>query len=125
LGILEHIRNKVPVIAHPEALSLKFVVKKRLKKAGITFQVSELEKSSGILTLKREPTSIVPGVLVSGEIERDSPFEEVKGFKTMKEGKLVDDYMPDDQGQGACNHYWLCSRWIDQYGQAGAEDDGF
>lgn len=97
LGILEHIRNKVPVVAHPEALSLKFVVKKRLKKAGITFQVSELKKSSGILTLKRGPTSIAPGVLVSGEIERASPFEEVKRFKTMKEGKLVDDYMPDDQ----------------------------
>ena len=98
LGVLKHIGKRVPVIAHPEALEPKFARrKKRLKKAGIPFQVSELEKSSGILTLKRGPTSIAPGVLVSGEIERASPFEEVKRFKTMKEGKLVDDYMPDDQ----------------------------
>ncbi|MDI6643248.1 MAG: MBL fold metallo-hydrolase [Candidatus Hodarchaeaceae archaeon] len=85
-------------MAHLEALEPKFAGrKKRLKKAGIPFQVSELEKSSGILTLKRGPTSTAPGVLVSGEIERASPLEEVKGFKTMKRGKLVDDYMSDDQ----------------------------
>ena len=98
LGVLKHIGKKVPVIAHPEALEPKFAArKKRLKKAGIPFRVSELERSSGILTLKRGPTSIAPGVLVSGEIERASPLEEVKGFKTMKRGKLVEDYMPDDQ----------------------------
>jgi len=98
LGILKHIGRKVLVMAHPGALEPKFVArKKRFKKAGIPFQVSELGKSNSILTLKRGPASIAPGVWVSGEIERVSPLEEVKGFKTMRRGKLVDDYMPDDQ----------------------------
>ncbi|MDI6819611.1 MAG: MBL fold metallo-hydrolase [Candidatus Hodarchaeaceae archaeon] len=98
LGVLKHIGKKVPVIAHPEALEPKFARrKKRLKKAGIPFQVSELQRSSGILTLKRGSTSVAPGVWVSGEIKRVSPFEEVKGFKVMRRGKLVEDYMPDDQ----------------------------
>ncbi len=98
LGVLKHIGKKVPVIAHPEALEPKFAVrKKRLKKAGIPFQVSGLEKSNGILTLKRGPTSKAPGIWVSGEIKRASPFEKVKGFKTVRRGKLVKDYMPDDQ----------------------------
>ena len=98
LGVLKYIGKKVPVIAHPDALEPKFAVrKKRLKKAGIPFQVSELGKSSGILTLKRGPTSKAPGIWVSGEIKRASPFEKVKGFKTVRRGKLVKDYMPDDQ----------------------------
>ena len=98
LGVLKHIGKKVPVMAHPEALEPKFAArKKRLKKAGIPFQVSELKKSSGILTLKRGPTSKAPGIWVSGEIKRASPFEKVKGFKTVRRSKLVKDYMSDDQ----------------------------
>lgn len=98
LGVLKLIGKKVPVIAHPGAPEPKFALrKKRLKRVGIPFQVSELEKSNGILNLNREPTSIAPGVWVSGEIERASPFEKVEGFKTVKGGKLVKDYMPDDQ----------------------------
>ena len=98
LGVLKHIGKKVPVIAHPEALLPKFAArKKRLKKAGIPFQVSELEKSSCTLSLKRAPTSLAPGIWVSGEIKRANPFEKVKGFKTMRRGKLVEDYMQDDQ----------------------------
>lgn len=98
LGILKHIGKKVPVVAHPRALEPKFAPrKKRLKKAGIPFQVSELERSSGTLSLKLGPTSIAPGVWVSGEIKRASPFEKVKGFKTVKRGKLVEDHMQDDQ----------------------------
>ena len=98
LGVLKHIDKKVPVIFHPESLKSKFVSKKRrLKKAGIPFKVSELERSSGALNSNRGPTSIMPGVWVSGEIKRVSPFEKVKGFKIREGGKLVDDYMPDDQ----------------------------
>jgi len=97
LSILKYIGKKVPVIAHPEALEPKFVVKKtRLKKIGMPFQVSELEKS-GRLSLKRGPTSIAPGVWVSGKIKRASTFEKVKGFKTKRDGKIVNDCLLDDQ----------------------------
>jgi 7,8-dihydropterin-6-yl-methyl-4-(beta-D-ribofuranosyl)aminobenzene 5'-phosphate synthase len=98
LGILKYIGKKVPVIAHPNALEPKLVLKKkRLKKAGIPFQVSELEKSNGILSLKRGPTSLLPGIWVSGEIKRVTPFEKVEGFKTIKGSRVVNDQMPDDQ----------------------------
>jgi 7,8-dihydropterin-6-yl-methyl-4-(beta-D-ribofuranosyl)aminobenzene 5'-phosphate synthase len=98
LGILKHIDKKVPVILHPEALKSKLVMKKKkLKKAGIPFKVSELERSSGALTPNLGPTSVMPGVWVSGEIKRATPFERVKGFKTIKERRVVNDYMPDDQ----------------------------
>jgi len=98
LGILEYIYKKVPVIFHPEALKPKFVLKKkRFKKAGIPFRVSELEKSNGILSLKRGPTFLLPGVWVSGEIKRVTPFERVNGFKTIKGRRVVNDHMPDDQ----------------------------
>jgi 7,8-dihydropterin-6-yl-methyl-4-(beta-D-ribofuranosyl)aminobenzene 5'-phosphate synthase len=98
LGILKNIDKKVLVLAHPNALEPKLVLKqKHLKKAGIPFQVSELEKSDATLSLKRGPTSLSPGVLVSGEIKRVTAFERVKGFKTIKGRKVVNDRMPDDQ----------------------------
>jgi 7,8-dihydropterin-6-yl-methyl-4-(beta-D-ribofuranosyl)aminobenzene 5'-phosphate synthase len=98
LGILKHIDKKISVIAHPNALEPKLVLRqKRLKKAGIPFQVSELEKSNGILSLKRNSTFLLPGVWVSGEIKRVTPFERVKGFKTIKGRRVVNDQMPDDQ----------------------------
>jgi 7,8-dihydropterin-6-yl-methyl-4-(beta-D-ribofuranosyl)aminobenzene 5'-phosphate synthase len=98
LGILKYIDEKVPVIFHPKALKPKFVSKKRrLKKAGIPFKVFELERSSGVLNPNRGPTSIMPGVCVSGEIKRVSLLEKVKGFKTLEESKLIEDHMLDDQ----------------------------
>lgn len=34
---------------------------------------------------------------MSGKIKRANSFEKIKGFKTVRRGKLVKDYMPDDQ----------------------------
>ena len=98
LGVLKYIDKKVPVILHPEALEPKFVVKKkRLKKVGVPFPISELGESRCVLSLNRWPSSIMPGVWVSGEIKRISPFEKVKGFKVRYGGKLLRDNMLDDQ----------------------------
>ena len=97
LGVLKYIDKKVPVILHPEALELKFVVKKRLKKVGVPFPISELGGSRCVLSLNRWPSSIMPGVWVSGEIKRISPFEKVKGFKVRYGGKLLRDNLLDDQ----------------------------
>ncbi len=98
LGVLKYIGRALPVILHPEALKPKFSVKKkRLKKTGIPFRISELQESKGVLNLSRGPSSISPGVWVSGEIKRVSPYDGVKGFKVKEDGKIVEDLMLDDQ----------------------------
>ncbi len=98
LGILRHIGKTTPVIAHPNALEQKFTFRRRrLKKIGIPFEASEIERSNGMLSLSRDPRRLSPETWLSGEIERVVPFEEVKGFKARRQGKLVDDQIPDDQ----------------------------
>jgi 7,8-dihydropterin-6-yl-methyl-4-(beta-D-ribofuranosyl)aminobenzene 5'-phosphate synthase len=98
LGFLNFVETKVPIILHPDALKPKFLVKKRgLKKIGFPFREMELEEAGGVLALRRDPFSPLPGVLVSGEIRREVPFEVVKGFRTMEGGRLVKDEMLDDQ----------------------------
>jgi 7,8-dihydropterin-6-yl-methyl-4-(beta-D-ribofuranosyl)aminobenzene 5'-phosphate synthase len=98
LGVIKYIDKEVPVILHPEALKPKFVTKKKkLKKVGIPFLISELQKSNGILNLSKGPSSIVPGVWTSGEIRRFSQLERVKSFKVKEGGKIIEDQMLDDQ----------------------------
>lgn len=97
LGILKDVGKKMRIIAHPECFNVKFVVRKRLKRAGAPFRLSELKKAGGILIVNQKSSTIAPGVFVSGEIERTTGFEDVKGFKTVRKRELVDDLMPDDQ----------------------------
>ena len=97
LGVLKDAGKKMRIIAHPESFGAKFVVRKRLKRAGVPFRLSELKEAGGIPILTRKSSPIVPGVFVSGEIERTTEFEDVKGFKTVRKHELVDDLMPDDQ----------------------------
>lgn len=93
-----HINKAVPIMAHPSAFEQKFASKRRgLKKVGVPFGPSEIERSNGMLSLSRDPKRLSPGTWVSGEIERVVPFEEVKGFKAGRRGKLVDDQVLDDQ----------------------------
>jgi 7,8-dihydropterin-6-yl-methyl-4-(beta-D-ribofuranosyl)aminobenzene 5'-phosphate synthase len=97
LGVLKDAGKKMRIIAHPECFRTKLVVKKRLKRAGVPFRLSEVKEAGGISILTQKSSTIVPGVFVSGEIERTTEFEGVKGFKTVRKHRLVNDYMPDDQ----------------------------
>ncbi|MGC8816243.1 MAG: MBL fold metallo-hydrolase [Candidatus Hadarchaeum sp.] len=98
LGVLKFINKKLPIILHPEALEPKFVLKKKKpKKIGMPCTAAELESAGGILIRNKKPYQLVPGVWVSGEIKRTNRLEQVKGFRTKREGRLVKDNLPDDQ----------------------------
>lgn len=97
VGILKHLGEKVLVIAHPKVFDVKLKLEPNLKYIGIPFKLAELEAYGGVVLLARNPVTIVRGVVTSGEIERNTPYEKVKGFWTIDGENFREDTMPDDQ----------------------------
>jgi 7,8-dihydropterin-6-yl-methyl-4-(beta-D-ribofuranosyl)aminobenzene 5'-phosphate synthase len=89
--------HPTPVIAHPQIFHPKLMLKPKLRYVGPHFDESALKANGGIPVLSRGPVKIMDGVVTSGEIARETPFEEVSGFWTLKDGMLVEDLMLDDQ----------------------------
>lgn len=97
IGILEHIGKKIPVIAHPKAFGVKLKLEPNLKYIGSPFKPIEVEASDGVILLARNPVTIMEGIMTSGEIERNTPYEKVRGFWTIDGENFKEDTMPDDQ----------------------------
>lgn len=97
LGILKQIDKEVPVIAHPKVFGLKLKLDPSLKYIGSPFKASEVEASGGVVLLARNPVTIAKGVVTSGEIERGTTYEKVRGFLTIEGETFKEDLMPDDQ----------------------------
>lgn len=97
VGILKHIKKRVPVIAHPQIFDAKLKIRPTLKCIGAPFKPSEVEASGGVMLLARNPVTIAKGVMTSGEIERSTPFEKVEEFWTIGGEKFKEDTILDDQ----------------------------
>jgi len=102
-GIAEVLRKigkkDVQVIAHPSIFRLHFVTLPYPRHVGIMSSDSktEIEKAGGSLHLTKDPFVIMPGIMTTGEVKRQSDFEEVRiELKTMENGMVVDDLMLDD-----------------------------
>ena len=76
-GILEAIKQPLPVIAHPEIFRPCFEINPDgIRQIGIVGQSREdLEQKGAIFTLTQIPLNIMTGVTTSGEIERVTSFE--------------------------------------------------
>ncbi|RKX83593.1 MAG: MBL fold metallo-hydrolase [Spirochaetes bacterium] len=98
--ILKHIGKKnIPVVSHPDLFRLNFVTDPYLRHVGVGDQDSreKIEAAGGILFLTRSPLQLFPGLFTTGEVPRKNDFEEVGiDLKTIKDGKVIDDQMPDD-----------------------------
>jgi len=97
IEILKRINRQVPVVAHPRAFNPKFAYKPGLKSIGAEFDQSLVIDAGGVLVLARNPVKMADGAMMSGEIPRQTPFEKVKGFWTIKDGCFVADHIIDDQ----------------------------
>jgi len=94
--VLKKIGKKTPVIGHPAILNPKYVAKK-FRPIGLPFKPSEIEAVGGELLLTKNPVKIAENIWSTGEIERITEFEKVKGFLTVENGILKEDLIPDDQ----------------------------
>jgi len=92
-------RKDIQVVAHRDIFRLNFVTEPYLRHVGIMPGDSreEIEKAGGSLLLTKDPVKLMSGITTTGEVKRQTDFEEVGiALKTIDGGEVVDDRMLDD-----------------------------
>jgi len=92
-------RRDIQVIAHRDIFRLNFVTEPYPRHVGIMPGDSreEIEKAGGSLLLTKDPVKLMSGITTTGEVKRQTDFEEVGiALKTIQSGEVVDDQMLDD-----------------------------
>jgi len=92
-------KKDTEVIAHPSIFRLHFITQPYPRHVGIMQGDSkaEVEKAGGRLSLTKDPFVIMPGIITTGEVKRQTNFEKVRVvLKTIENGMVVDDLMLDD-----------------------------
>jgi 7,8-dihydropterin-6-yl-methyl-4-(beta-D-ribofuranosyl)aminobenzene 5'-phosphate synthase len=97
LRALAETESPTLVLAHPNAFKPKLKLKPTLTSIGSPFTVADIKAAGGVSVLSKSPLPVADGVSTSGEIDRGTPFEEVMGFWTVEDDRLVKDLMLDDQ----------------------------
>ena len=92
-------RKDIQVIAHRDIFRLNFVTEPYLRHVGIMPGDSreEIERAGGSLLLTKDPVKLMSGITTTGEVKRQTDFEQVGiALKTIEGGEVVDDQMLDD-----------------------------
>ena len=92
-------KRELPVIAHPDVFRTHFVVQPYLRHVGVMQGDSgeEIEEAGGRLYLTKDPLEMMPGIMTTGEVKRQTDFEEVGiELKTIENGRIRADPMLDD-----------------------------
>jgi 7,8-dihydropterin-6-yl-methyl-4-(beta-D-ribofuranosyl)aminobenzene 5'-phosphate synthase len=92
-------RRNIQVIAHRDIFRLNFITEPYPRHVGIMPGDSreEIEKAGGSLLLTKDPVKLMSGITTTGEVKRQTDFEEVGiALKTIEGGEVVDDQMLDD-----------------------------
>jgi 7,8-dihydropterin-6-yl-methyl-4-(beta-D-ribofuranosyl)aminobenzene 5'-phosphate synthase len=98
-------KQGVPVVAHPSSFRPHFVTAPCLRHVGMmpSDSRSKIEEAGGLLLLTRDPLQLMPGLSTTGEVRRQTDFEEVGiPLKTVVEERVVGDTMLDDISVVAC-----------------------
>jgi 7,8-dihydropterin-6-yl-methyl-4-(beta-D-ribofuranosyl)aminobenzene 5'-phosphate synthase len=96
LEALKRMKKRVPVVGHPTVFEPKLSLKPHLRFIGAPFIASKVESAGGIPLLAADPVKIADGITTTGEVPRTTAFEKVRGFWTIKNGRLIEDKMLDD-----------------------------
>jgi 7,8-dihydropterin-6-yl-methyl-4-(beta-D-ribofuranosyl)aminobenzene 5'-phosphate synthase len=100
VAVLKAVGKKgLPVVAHPDTFRLHFVKDPYLRHVGLMPEDSrpKIEKAGGLLFLTTDPFPFLPGLITTGEVRRQTDFEEVGiPLFTLVDGRLVQDRMMDD-----------------------------
>ncbi|MBN2801744.1 MAG: MBL fold metallo-hydrolase [Deltaproteobacteria bacterium] len=75
---LEH-TGPVNVIGHPDIFNRKFSTNHQAPDDDISmpFTKNEYEKMGALFTLAKDPVEIAPGIITSGEVKMETPFEKL------------------------------------------------
>jgi 7,8-dihydropterin-6-yl-methyl-4-(beta-D-ribofuranosyl)aminobenzene 5'-phosphate synthase len=97
IGTLNKIKKSVLVIAHPTVFDLKLKILPHLKFIGAPCIPSDIESAGGKPLLVTDPVKIADGITTTGEVQRTTAFEKIRGFLTVHNRRLIEDLMLDDQ----------------------------
>lgn len=92
-------KRELPVIAHPDVFRTHFVVQPYLRHVGVMQGDSgeDIEEAGGRLYLTKDPLEMMPGIVTTGEVKRQTDFEDVGiELKTIEAGRIRADPMLDD-----------------------------
>lgn len=99
VGILKEIgKQNIPIIAHPGITRTVVEMEPYLWSIGLTTENTKesIEKEGGKWILTKEPIKLAPGVITSGEIERDFEKKVTLSSYNLEAGSLVKDEILDD-----------------------------
>jgi 7,8-dihydropterin-6-yl-methyl-4-(beta-D-ribofuranosyl)aminobenzene 5'-phosphate synthase len=88
-----------PVVAHPDTFRPHYVKDPYLRHVGVMPEDSrpKIEEAGGLLFQTTDPFPFVPGLITTGEVRRQTEFEEVGiALFTLADGRVVQDTMKDD-----------------------------
>jgi len=92
--------GRTTVVAHPDIWEERYVLrpgKESPQSIGIPFSKEELEKRGAVFVLSREPVSVTPNIITSGEIPMVSSYEHVEdSLQVIKSGVFIADKLADD-----------------------------
>ena len=98
LDVLKCVEKPIAIVLHPDALKPKFVVKPRIRLAGIPFTKWQIEQHGGKLLLSRGVAPLAEDIWATGQIERTNKFEKVpERFLTIEKEQFMHDELFDDQ----------------------------
>jgi 7,8-dihydropterin-6-yl-methyl-4-(beta-D-ribofuranosyl)aminobenzene 5'-phosphate synthase len=99
--LLQKMRRKVSIIAHPDVWSAKYSHQKNQpdKYIGIPYQTAELEALGADFRYSREPVELTAGMMTTGEVPMKTGYETIDHHLYVKvDGHLKPDPLLDDQG---------------------------
>ncbi|MCD6409783.1 MAG: MBL fold metallo-hydrolase [Candidatus Verstraetearchaeota archaeon] len=98
ISALKQIRRSVRIYLHPHAILPKYKkVRRKLVDISLPHDVREIERYRGILQFNTGPVELAPGILLTGEVPRENPYEEPENFFMKQGSNLVRDFIKDDQ----------------------------
>ena len=92
-------KKELRVVAHSDIFRTHFVIEPYRRHVGVMPGDSgeEMEKAGGRLFLTKDPLEVMPGIVTTGEVKRQTDFEEVGiELKTIENGRIRADPMLDD-----------------------------
>ena len=100
-GVVAEIGHEVPIFGHPEIFRPNFALKPEFTNYAMVAENrrENIERLGGYFVLRKSPVELIPGFMISGEVERITDFEETGGvscFTIDAEGNLVADRLRDD-----------------------------
>lgn len=92
-------KRQLPAVAHPEIFRPHLSADPFMRSVGVESLSgpTRIAEAGGALLLCRDPLQLMPGLTTTGEVARRTDFEEAgETFKTIEQGRLKADTLPDD-----------------------------